>query len=293
MNKKEFLKETVNSPMSNDEINKYLPNAKIIRYSDLSSINHIDELLTKEKDYVILLYETQPNVGHWTVLLKYPHSNTYEYFDSYGKPLDNPLKWNSKQQNEMLNQKPYLKNLLNSAKLIQNKTPFQIDKLSVQTCGRHIIFRILKFLLDGLDLEEYTKYMKFLKKSSNHSYDDIVSAHINDISTEYIEANKLDQKLEGGSNRDKIKYNVIINNNKFIVKVSNRKNKKYDVYDSNNNYIVSFGDKRYQHYRDLLGYYENLNHNDLNRRYRYIQRHKNDNLTDIKSAGFWSMYFLW
>ena len=78
----------------------------------------------------------------------------------------------------------------------------------------------------------------------------------------------------------------------YTIKVSTRKNKKYDVY-KDDKYITSFGDSRYQHYKDLIGYYKNLDHNDKKRRDNYRSRHKNDNINDPNYAGYWAYHFLW
>lgn len=78
----------------------------------------------------------------------------------------------------------------------------------------------------------------------------------------------------------------------YTVKVSTRKNKKYDVY-KDDKYITSFGDKRYQHYKDLIGYYKDLDHNDKKRRELYRLRHRNDNIDDPNYAGFWAWNYLW
>ena len=53
--------------------------AKIIRYSELRHIDDLDELLTKEMDYCIILYEDKPNRGHCAALSKY--NGIYEHFD--------------------------------------------------------------------------------------------------------------------------------------------------------------------------------------------------------------------
>jgi hypothetical protein len=74
---------------------------------------------------------------------------------------------------------------------------------------------------------------------------------------------------------------------------SKRKNKKYDVYDENGRYITSFGSLLHQHFRDRIGYYKQLDHNDPNRRRLYRLRHKNDNYNDPTYAGFYSWHFLW
>lgn len=75
------------------------------------------------------------------------------------------------------------------------------------------------------------------------------------------------------------------------------KNKKYSVY-NDDVYITSFGQIRpngipYEQYEDKIGYYKDYNHYDIKRRNNYRSRHKNDNLDDITSAGFFSRYLLW
>jgi len=85
---------------------------------------------------------------------------------------------------------------------------------------------------------------------------------------------------------------IKIKGKEYLLKPSIRENKKYDVY-YDTKYIISFGDKRYQHYKDKIGYYNNLNHNDKERRKLYRDRHKNDYINDPNYAGFWSWHYLW
>ena len=77
---------------------------------------------------------------------------------------------------------------------------------------------------------------------------------------------------------------ISINNNEkntlLLIEPSNRKNKKYDAYElviDNKNYygeyMFSFGDKRYQHYKDILGYYKTLDHGNIKRLDNYYKRH--------------------
>ena len=70
----------------------------------------------------------------------------------------------------------------------------------------------------------------------------------------------------------------------FEFRKSTRKNKKYDVF-RNNKYVVSFGDKRYQQYKDKIGLYKYLDHNDSVRRYNYYKRF------GIESKPFTAKYF--
>ena len=74
------------------------------------------------------------------------------------------------------------------------------------------------------------------------------------------------------------------------------KNKKYSVYVYDNNgklKLIHFGDIRYQHYKDQIGLYSYLDHNDKKRRNLYRIRHKNDHIEDPSYPGFWSYNFLW
>lgn len=80
---------------------------------------------------------------------------------------------------------------------------------------------------------------------------------------------------------------------------STRKNKKYMVLNNNNN-IVHFGDKRYEQFRDDIGLYKNLNHNDKERQKNYCKRSSGirdgqGKLTknNIDSPNHWSMKLLW
>ena len=80
---------------------------------------------------------------------------------------------------------------------------------------------------------------------------------------------------------------------------SKRKYKKYDALIKNKNtkklIKIPFGDTRYQQYKDStgLGLYTDLNHNDKQRRMRYITRHRRWVKDNYYSPSFFSMYYLW
>ena len=65
---------------------------------ELRHIDDLDELLTKDIDYCIVLYEDRPNRGHWTALSKY--DGIYEHFDSYGNKPDKSLEWGQSEDEE-------------------------------------------------------------------------------------------------------------------------------------------------------------------------------------------------
>lgn len=57
----------------------------------------------------------------------------------------------------------------------------------------------------------------------------------------------------------------------LIFEKSNIKNKKYKV-KVDSKYTIHFGHTKYQHYKDKIGLYSNLDHNDKKRRTDYRRR---------------------
>lgn len=84
---------------------------------------------------------------------------------------------------------------------------------------------------------------------------------------------------------------------------SNSKNKKYKAVISKDGKKVKtlhFGDTRYEHFKDKIGEYSNLDHNDKLRRERYLSRamgikNKQGQLTwlDPLSPNYYSVNYLW
>tara|TARA_Y100000004_G_C8900806_1_gene406307 strand:- start:691 stop:942 length:252 start_codon:yes stop_codon:yes gene_type:complete len=74
-------------------------------------------------------------------------------------------------------------------------------------------------------------------------------------------------------------------------KPSNKKNKKYMVLTKKG--VIHFGDSRYQQFKDKLGHYSHLDHNDKKRKERYYARHGEKNLKDKERAKYWAHRVLW
>jgi hypothetical protein len=180
----EEAKEIQLEPLGDDTIKKYLPKAKIIKYSELKKYNNIEELLKKPLDYVIILYEQKINSGHWVLLSKY--DNIIEFFSSYGNYIDECLNWNTQEINDILGQnKPYLSILLNKVKdkydIIYNSFDFQNkNKLDISTCGRWVVLRVHTILLFKQSLSDFIKTIKKLKNEKKISYDLLVSQIIDE-----------------------------------------------------------------------------------------------------------------
>ncbi len=174
------------SPLGDDDIRGFLPNAKIIKYSELKNYKNITDLLPKNNSYAIILYENQPNSGHWTAIMRYNKDgqDLIEFFDSLaddGKP-DSELKWIDKKTNILLGQgKKILTELLKKTHIpvIYNKLKFQSegnlkDGNHINTCGKHCVFRILNLLDKKMSLKDYINFMNDIKKDSKNTYDEIV-----------------------------------------------------------------------------------------------------------------------
>jgi hypothetical protein len=74
---------------------------------------------------------------------------------------------------------------------------------------------------------------------------------------------------------------------------SKAKNKKYSVYimKDGKKKLIHFGDSRHQQFKDKLGEYSNLDHNDKKRRDLYYKRH--GKATSKDSAKYFSHKYLW
>ena len=77
--------------------------------------------------------------------------------------------------------------------------------------------------------------------------------------------------------------------------VSKAKNKKYSVYVKSDNKtgkkLINFGDSRYGQFKDKIGHYKDLDHNDPKRKKNYHSRHGKPTSKD--TAKYWSHKILW
>ncbi len=175
------IKTISTEALTDSDIRDFLPNVKIISHQDLKNYKSIDELLPHKKDLVIIIYESKPSYGHWVLLSKY--NNIIEYMDSYGNPIDEPLKWINKEYKNEIDSKPYLSQLLKQAQnkyeIIYNSKDFQKENPNIATCGRHCVFRGHTIIRDNQDLSSYIKMMNEMKDVTGFNYDDIVSSIVN------------------------------------------------------------------------------------------------------------------
>jgi len=174
------IAEIVEEPMGDDDIKKYFPNAKILKYSELKNYTDITQLLPKQKSFFFLLYERSPNVGHWVLVSRYKDNgiDTIEFFCSYGSKIDAPLSWTPIGMRVQLGEdKPYLSMLLDKSpfRVIYNPVQYQSKKSKVATCGAYDTLRAGELVKHNTTLDEFTEMLEDVKKATGLSYDEIVA----------------------------------------------------------------------------------------------------------------------
>jgi hypothetical protein len=176
------LRQIITEPMSDADLEVYLPQAKIFMFRELKGYPTIQSILKRPRDYMILLYEHTPQNGHWVAVLRY--ENTIEFFCPYGSSPyspNSPLEWNSPEENAVVDATHnYLEDLLNKAKtdgwdVIYNKMDFQEKRDNVNTCGAFCVWRVLCLIEDNMNLSAFQNGMKELHKRMGITYDEIVA----------------------------------------------------------------------------------------------------------------------
>lgn len=170
--------------ISDSDFTKYFTDAKekTMKYSELSNYNTIDELLSKPKDYRIILTESKLNEGHWCCLTK--NNNRYVWFDSYGVRPDGELALIPLIIKKMLKEdKHYLSRLIKTipkgSKFEYNKKAFQKLKDGINTCGRWVLAYLILFHIN-YTLKEFQDFFKDNKEVSGKPYDLLVVDWITD-----------------------------------------------------------------------------------------------------------------
>jgi hypothetical protein len=178
----EEINNRIISPLSDDDIKYYLGNdglKNIITFSELDNYNSIDDLLPNNRSYKIILIEEEKNRGHWVTIMKY--DKVIEYFNSYGTKPTNDINFISSFKNKLLGQsRDMIKNLLDDAlnkkyKVIYNTKRMQRLGPNINTCGRHIVCRLVAMMKLFYDLYEYINYIDQFKKKYNVDSDQVVA----------------------------------------------------------------------------------------------------------------------
>jgi hypothetical protein len=158
-------------PLDNFQIADYdISSSKVILYKELANYSYLEDVFG-EHNYIFLLYQPlEGNMGHWVLLSKF--GNKFEYFCSYGSPIDYPITHWYKDGQPL-----YLGELLNNRKDLQityNAHPFQKKSAHISTCGRWCIFRARSLFQNNLSLAKFIDLNEALRKATKRSYDNLV-----------------------------------------------------------------------------------------------------------------------
>ena len=86
------IRRMMTTPLSDSDLKKILgDDINIIIYSSLSNVSNLRDILTKDRDCMVILYEQKRLSGHWTCLTR--EGDIFTFFDPYGIAPDNELKW--------------------------------------------------------------------------------------------------------------------------------------------------------------------------------------------------------
>lgn len=153
----------INKPLSSDQIANAIPGVTVLKYSELC---HFDSLPLP----MVILYETEPNYGHWVAVLETPEG--IEHFDSYGIIPDNELKWIHPKFRVSSGQdmKCLLRMLYNSGEDI-NYNAHRFQGHDSSTCGRWAILRIL---FSDMTNDSFAKAIKHVAKNMKMKLDQLV-----------------------------------------------------------------------------------------------------------------------
>lgn len=146
--------------------------------SDSEEVTYEDD----EKHYpfddkaAIILYKSEPMFGHWTMVIK--NDTGYNYLDSYGGMVDNPLKHVPKSLNKELGQdKKYLAKLLLKASksgsdIYYNNAKLQKLDPNIATCGRYCAL-YLKY--SHMNVDDFAKMIKKISKDLKMPNDEVIT----------------------------------------------------------------------------------------------------------------------
>ena len=180
------LTEIIEDSMGDRDLERYLgEEAKnnTLTYSELAEYQDLEQLLPFDKSYKIILIEYEENKGHWICMLRY--AETIEIFNSFGTKHDRDDMVNSAEINKFLGQsRLYLNKLIEKEisdgifDLIYNKKRFQKKSIHINTCGRHVVNRIICLLHYDMNLKKYIDFMEKTEHKTKLNYDEIVATII-------------------------------------------------------------------------------------------------------------------
>lgn len=149
----------------------------IMEYKDLArGPQDIMEILRRAHGRLILLYESEPQLGHWcsVVLGTGRQKGRIFYTDPYGKPIDHPLdempgSWRASSGQDVSMLAHLLSRAPAGTEIWFNEFPLQGDDENIATCGR---WALMRCLLPHLSEREFAE---LFERCGDASPDEIVT----------------------------------------------------------------------------------------------------------------------
>ena len=171
-------KKLLSYMFSEPDIARYFDiKGKILKFSELSKYNNIQELLPNDKDFKFILTETEPNTGHWCVLLN--SKGKIIWYDSYAIIGDGELKFIPRLMNKLLHQTTHpIHRLFKQAKkdgfqTEYNTFKYQSESDDVCTCGRWCVLAVLLMNLN-YSLKEMQEFVERWSYEKSMPFDILV-----------------------------------------------------------------------------------------------------------------------
>ena len=136
-----LIKKFVHHNLSDSNIQKLTDyKYNIVLYQNIPKYKTLNKLLGKNNG-VVILYETEQNIGHWICMWLDIIRNVIMYFDSYGFKPDGEAKFAPFTVNYLA---PYLSQILQKDGRDIDYNHYRLQKWSskVNTCGRWVAIRL-------------------------------------------------------------------------------------------------------------------------------------------------------
>lgn len=183
---------SVKYSLTSEDIEKSVPfEFPIHRYNEIKKYDSLDSLLYPNGSCVIYFetgIENNSVMGHWTCMVKSPFSKdiskmAYVFFDPYGIIPDDEKDMIDHEYQEMIGQSQNTLSYLMSISdlpIEYNELPLQQMKPGLNTCGRHVICKLLSY---QFPLEIYQEFMISKGSTPDEKVVSVTSVIMNDLVT--------------------------------------------------------------------------------------------------------------
>lgn len=199
--------------LSNFEVKELVKDVKFVPYDELVRIDDLRQLMGKDyKTPLAILYLTDENYGHWTCLFE--RDGKLSYFNSLGSEPDDDFKFIDPKMRKKLNEvEPKLFELLHNSGKECEYNNIRLQAKKVNTCGRHIVFRLWNRKLSP------DEYLEIFDDSSMTPDELVVKETSQVLGSGYYEGGTLGEPLEDEYLDEKKTTGTITQEAKHIVDV--------------------------------------------------------------------------